>query len=291
MFGAIKNYLNGMRSEWKQYNDPQLRLATEAAADTKRENKKSINPATQTLQFAYDRAVLEASINRAGKDRPQDNILFDAIERQRATDPLVGPKLGKKEILLQLTEAFSKNDPKGVHTESLLCALGALAGYACQSSIFAKAVTNGITELYGLNVVGTAPASYFFGDPLNKPLAESHHSVWALAAGQSKLLGCNELPDINEIFAHVSSNLSQSHFGIPRFPNHPAADTPINYVRAFWSPLLPTLKFFCKTPDEWPILFGFAIQEAMELTKESINPRDALVIVMESAIPMSKVTF
>lgn len=287
MFGLIKNYFNGMKSELKQYSDPQARLAAEAAFEAKPETKKPINP----LQFAYDRALLETRIERKGLERPQDNILFESIERQRQNDPLVGPKIGSKEILRLVTEAFSKSDPKGVHTESLLCALGALAGYACQASVFAKAVKNGVTELYGVNVIGSGSESYFFGEILNTPLAESPHSLWALAAGQAQHLGCKELPDITEIFAYVSSNLNQEHFGIPRFPNHPAADKPINYVRAFWSPLMPTLKFFCKTPDEWPILFGLAIQDAMEMAKDVVTPRDALVIVMESAIPMSKVTF
>lgn len=268
MFGFIKKYLSGMKSE-----------------------VKPINPATQILQFACDRAFKEACIERSGRERPQDNIFFESLERQRANDPLVGPKIGKKEVLLILTEAFSKNDAKGVHAESLLCALGSLGGYACQSSIFAKAVTNGVTELYGMHVVGSGSESYFLGDVLNKPLAESPHSVWALAAGQAQHLGCSVLPDLNEIFRYVSSNLNKDKFGLPRFPNHPAGDTPINYVHAFWSPLLPTLKFFCKTPDEWPILFGLAIQDAMEMAKDVVTPRDALVIVMESAIPMSKVTF
>ena len=164
MFGLIKNYLNGVKSELKQYSDPQARLEAEAAFEAKKEAEKPINPARQTLQFAYDRAVIEASIPRNGLERPQDNILFESIERQRKNDPLAGPKIGKKEVLRRLTEIFSKNDPRGLHTESLLCALGALAGYACQASVFAKAVTNGVKELYGVNVLGSGSESYFFGE-------------------------------------------------------------------------------------------------------------------------------
>jgi hypothetical protein len=40
---------------------------------------------------------------------------------------------------------------------------------------------------------------------------------------------------------------------------------------------------------DWPILYSFAIQEAIYAGTESINPELAFRIAMESAIPMSKV--
>lgn len=249
------------------------------------------NPAVNTLQRAYDRAVVEARIQRKGLQRPQDTIFFESIERQRATDPLIGPKLGQKEVVQTLMEALSQSDSKGVHIESLFCILGSLAGYACQAAIFGKVVLNGPTELYGLNVMGTQSGDFFFGDPLNKPLAESQYSIWGLAAGYATHLGCQELIDIRELFDHVSKTVGTEDFGKPRFPGGNAGELPINHVKNLWPVLLPTVKFFCKTPDEWPILFGLAIQEAMRLTEGQIAPGDALTIVMESAVPMSKVTF
>jgi hypothetical protein len=46
---------------------------------------------------------------------------------------------------------------------------------------------------------------------------------------------------------------------------------------------------FCPNPVDWPILYSLAIQEAIYAGKEAIEPGLAFRIVMESAIPMSKV--
>jgi len=40
---------------------------------------------------------------------------------------------------------------------------------------------------------------------------------------------------------------------------------------------------------QWPVLLGIAIQQAMYLGKGIIDPGLAVSIVMESAVPMSKV--
>lgn len=279
MFESLKKWFsaNGDQSTTKSKRSDQARPVK--------------NDAVNSLQKAYDRAVVESRIQRKGLERPEDTIFFQSIERQRAVDPLVGPKLGKKEVVQVLVDVLSKSDPRGVHVETLLCMLGSLAGYACQAAVFGKAVENGPAELYGINVAGTRNGDVFFGDKLNMPLAESKYSVWGLAAGYAKHLGCQEVLNIDDLFAHVSKTCGADDFGRPRYPGSAAGDLPINYVKNLWPALLPTVKFFCKTPDEWPILFGLAVQEAMELTKEKIPPGDALTIVMESAVPMSKVTF
>ena len=79
-------------------------------------------------------------------------------------------------------------------------------------------------------------------------------------------------------------------FGLPRIPDgHAIGDLPFNYLTAIWPKLLPTVKLFCGDPAQWPILFGLAIQEAIYAGKEVIAPALALKLVMECAIPMSKV--
>ena len=146
-------------------------------------------------------------------------------------------------------------------------------------------------ETAAFNVIGTKDGKqYFFGDPLNSALAESQYSIWGLAGGAAKNAGCKEFPDISEIFGHTTTVLGGEQFGIPRVPeNHRAGDTQINYLTGIWPALFPTVKLFCPNPVDWPILFGLAIQEAISAGKNVIDPGMALKIVMESAIPMSKV--
>jgi hypothetical protein len=51
----------------------------------------------------------------------------------------------------------------------------------------------------------------------------------------------------------------------------------------------PIVKLFCPEPVDWPILFGLAIQQLIDMGKNTIDPGSALRIVMESAVSMSKV--
>ncbi|NOR71556.1 MAG: hypothetical protein GQ532_18030 [Methylomarinum sp.] len=131
--------------------------------------------------------------------------------------------------------------------------------------------------------------NYYFGDLPNKPLVEGQVSVWGLVADIIQHLQKPELPDINTIFYHVANTVGDSQFGIPRIPDkHKPGDLPINYVASMWTVLLPVVVLFCDKPMERPILLGLAIQQVIEMGKDVIPPSMAAQLVMEGAIPMSK---
>lgn len=206
-------------------------------------------------------------------------------------DPLYPIKKGGKEIASKLFTAMSSE--RGIHLESLLSALGALAGYACQISVReAFVVQQGRAEKDVFIVVHSRSGdqTYYFGDALNKPLAESKYSVWSLASGASQKNGLAQLIDLHDIFKHVTDSLGSDAFGIPRTEAaHQAKEIPLNYVRFLWPQIFPFAKTFSQTPTDWPILFGVAIQEILFASKDLIEPQLALSIVMESAVPMSKI--
>jgi hypothetical protein len=220
---------------------------------------------------------------------PATEALLRAIKERRAVDPLIGAKLGSREVVERLTSAM-KSD-RGVHVESLLCTLGALAGYACQMSARTPNARQFQTMSNGVYTVQTkAGKTFFFGDAINQPLLESQYSVWSLAAGTAKANGCSQLLDLEEIVKHVSQSVGHDTFGSPRIPEgHQPSDSPINILKPLWPVMLPTVQMFCPSSDEWPILFGLAIQQVMDMGKSVIKPDLALLIVMESAIPMSKI--
>lgn len=208
-----------------------------------------------------------------------------------SADPFYAVKKGGKEIAAKLFAAMSGEN--GIHLESLLSALGALAGYACQISVReALVVQQGRAEKDVFIVVNSKHGgqTYYFGDLLNKPLAESRYSVWSLASGASQKNGLAHLIDLHDIFKHVTASLGSDAFGIPRTPSaHQANEIPVNYVRFLWPQLFPLAQNFSATPTDWPILFGVAIQEILYASKDLIDPQLALSIVMESAVPMSKI--
>ena len=118
-----------------------------------------------------------------------------------------------------------------MHIETLLCALGSLAGYSCQASVRELLVRQGgePEEKVFLIANGKDGKRYFFGDALNKPLAESRYSVWSLAAGVATHLGCQQPVKVREIFAHVAATVGDrsSEFRESRRATGPSIRPPI----------------------------------------------------------------
>ena len=238
------------------------------------------------------KAAAVAVPNRAPEElTPEQRAARQAdLERQKKNDPLIGPKMGAKQVNNSLIRGM--RNTKGVHIESYLTALGALAGYSCQMSVREALQRSNLPpeENHVLVVANGADGKkYFFGDALNKPLAEDPYSVWGLAAGAAQKMGA-KLPDIGEIFSHVAATVGRRDFGVPRLPEDRQPDKrPVEYVKAVWPTLLPVVKSFCDDPAEWPMLFAIAVQETIFMAKDVIEPGLAVTVVMESAVPMSKI--
>jgi hypothetical protein len=180
---------------------------------------------------------------------------------------------------------------RGVHVESLLTLLGALAGYACQFSVREQNIKSGAkSPVSDLTLVtGADGRKYYVGGALNKPLAEDRYSVWSLTAGTVKQLG-KPLPDLADILEHATATVGSAQFGIPRLPEgHGGRDLPINYLKAIWPKVLPIAKRFCDEPAHLPMVFALAIQHAILMGKDVIDPTLAGTIAMECAVPMSRV--
>ena len=234
---------------------------------------------------------LPSALRAADPERWEVELL-QRVKEMSGEDPLIGAKIGGKE-LAQRMMAVMKTE-RGVHIESILGALGSLAGYSCQASVRALARAQGLDETahFFVRAEGADGKVYFFGDALNKPLAEDQYSVWSIAAGGAQAAGCGDIPEPSDVFAHVAGTVGSSEFGLPRLPpEHPIHDTPLNYVESFWPKRFPMISRFCPDPEHWPILLGLAIQDIMSQGRNVLDPCLALKIVMECAVPMSKVNF
>lgn len=193
---------------------------------------------SQKAEYTKTESPLESessSQNQSKEESANDRqfkSLLRAIEEQKKTDPLIGAKVGAKEIIQQLLHLLRDN--KGVHSESMLAVLGTLAGYACQASVRQEFVANQKLPEEGIFVVatGTDGKNYYFGDYLNKPLAENQYSVWSLAAGAAQSLGVSQLLDVYEIFEYVTTTVGTETFGVPRIPlERKPSDLPKDYLK------------------------------------------------------------
>lgn len=234
-------------------------------------------------------ALPSASTLRAADPARWEAELVQRIAEMSGQDPLIGARVGGKEVLERLMDAMQTE--RGVHIESLLGALGALGGYACQASVRARARAEGLEETARLARAQCADGKvYFFGDDLNRPLAEDEYSVWGIAAGGAQAAGCREIPQPDDVFAHAAATVGSEQFGLPRLPpDHPMHDTPLAYLEAFWPEVFRLASKFCPDPAHWPVLLGLAIQELILQARGVIDPCLALQIVMECAVPTSKI--
>ncbi len=221
---------------------------------------------------------------------PQEKALFNAIKEKRKDDPLIGAKLGGQDILDRLIGVL-KND-KGVHIETLLTIIGALGGYACHSAVREALVDTGqLPENQVFTILSGADGNkYYLGDYVNRPLAEDQFSFWGLVAGEAKHFGAVALPDIAQINGAVAKTLGSDKFGIPNVPeNHRVQEKPIDFLKALWKQVNPVVERYIESPVEKPILFGLAAQKAIEMSKDIIPPEMAAQVLMESAVPMSRI--
>lgn len=242
------------------------------------------------------KGLFNGLFNRKGKSAHRtvasgdwEQSLLEQVRTMAPNDPLIGAKVGGKELARRMVEVMGVDGR--VHVESLMCAVGALAGYGCQMAARSANVAAGNNELANFAIATTKNGErLFFGDPINKFLAENEMSVWSVAAGGAKALGCTQFPDLGLIFKHVATSAGTDAFGVPRLPvGHPVHALPLDYLRKLWPAFSGMVDRFAPRPEHRPLLFGLAIQNLLSQTKEILEPGVSLQIVMESAIPMSKI--
>ncbi len=186
-------------------------------------------------------------------------------------------------------------DSSGVHVETALATLGALAGFAGQMAIREAFVKTGtMPENKAFAVVKTKNGeTYYFGDLLNEILFENkpgNFSIYSLVAGAAQQSGAKELPEIKDIAGYGARTVGSDAFGIPRLPpEHMPSEPPIELLDKFWNPVRNFLVTNVQSPPQWPLVLALAAQKVIVMSKGTIDPALAAKIVMEVAIPMAKV--
>jgi hypothetical protein len=214
---------------------------------------------------------------------------------------------------------------RGVHAETLLVSIGAIAGFAAQCAVQERIKNRDVPGAFkgmpgddlgkllrerGLAVQATAKSGeiYFFGDLLNGYLMQQAPTIdpplFAILAAAAIEAGVTraELPDVIPMFKRASQTIGTPEYGIlnPPKPLSPHY-TPREALNAFW----PRVKLiFERTdgqgivepakgrnlkPEYWPLVTALVARQFMLMAKDTIDPRVALALIMESAIVMSKV--
>lgn len=189
--------------------------------------------------------------------------------------------------------------------EAVLCALGALAGYAAQQAIRESLVKPGkLTLDQAFVVIETRSGEvFFFGDLLNEiifPQAggqpsgqggarnQGHASIWTIVSDAGYQAGAINLPDAVDMIKHCAATVGGEEFGIPRVPPaHMPEVLPREAVSRFWA--AARRKLAGTEPMRWPLHMAMAAHTLIVALNDSIRPDIAVQIVMEAAVPMSKI--
>jgi len=212
----------------------------------------------------------------------------DAARQQSAQDPMVGSRLAGGEVLQRVLAAL-KNE-RGIQIEAAATALGALCGRACYLAAM-DGIANRRPEYAGLDVVqagATDGRTYLVGPAINRPLLESSHSVWSLVAGYAHSTGA-PLPDLRELVGHGARTIGGPEFGRPRYaPGTESSVLPAEHLAA-WEPLLTHVRPHAPDPQQWPVVYGIAVQGLFGMTGGRFDLTVLTRVVMDSAIATSKI--
>lgn len=193
----------------------------------------------------------------------------------------------------------------GVHAETLMVVVGALAGFSAQHAVWEAFVKPGKPiPPGGFRDIRAGNGRVFYSGALVNgflaPQTGAEHPVWALIAGAAVRAGAprSELPSCEEIFNHVERTVGADDFGLLRAPEgHRPGATPLDALNVFWPQTkmilgrtdFPGAAGACLPPEQWPALIGSVAQDYIALTKDVLDPRLSLSLIMEAAAPMSKI--
>jgi len=209
-----------------------------------------------------------------------------------------------------LRESLMKalKNQRGIHTETILTAVGALAGFAAQNAALDRVTSpDPTTPALKLAIAQTNPGEQFlFGDAINVHLFPEPHSTLplsAIIAGAATQAGVppTELPDYQDMAKHVAAVVGTPDFGKLRAPQeHQPQLEPLGLLRQLWPLTRDVLRrpphkgIFRRTEmplqeTHWPIVIGIVSSQLIAMTKGVLDPRIGAALIMESAVITTKI--
>lgn len=198
---------------------------------------------------------------------------------------------------------------RGIHAETLLVSIGAIAGFAAQQAARVRApvstIGTPITARDRIHEVKTKSGeTFYFGDPINGyivPQGITDLNLWGLVAAAANSVGVkqSEFPELAPMFRRVAGSVGSPEFGtLTVDKRHQPQLSPRQALDLLW----PRARFLLtrtdgpgpgkgrSVPQEyWSIVASIAAQQLLILTKDTLDPRVGLALIMESAIAMSKI--
>ncbi len=237
---------------------------------------------------AAPQTPVQATPSGAGKS-PSLAAMKQAIADLELDNPMIRAAMTGKDLTASALAWFK--DDRGVRVETVLGGLGALAGF-CAVHDVAGRVAEGRLKAVMPDVAIVAMddgTRYWSGEAIDAVVVEDRYSIWGVVGGMAETLGATDLPDLDEILRRVAGTLGSDAFDRPALP---PAHLPGRSARRFARDMFPAARAVLEKYDlprgQWPLAVALSIQEIMEMAKDRLAPEMMARIVMEMAIPASK---
>jgi len=224
--------------------------------------------------LGYDRKHISAT------DQEADSALMEmiaAVENAKENNPFVAYEATGNDLVYAIFDIAKNAD--GVHLEKALGIVGALAGYSC-------AIAAGL--LSEKNANATEDASH--RRLIDTLVYDGNTSLYRVWVSKAAVLGAPASFDLRELLQHTDAQLGTPGFGVPRLPNgRHMSETPLTFVLDHWSELFGILNRYDEHFAGWPLSLAAAGAQLMEMGISAMPAEEALQILMECAVPMSRV--
>ncbi|MDE6658349.1 MAG: hypothetical protein K2J88_07200 [Oscillospiraceae bacterium] len=237
--------------------------------------------------------------NRKKPDNTQDNnqdrrkrweeTFFATLDKKREEDPLIGVKIGAKEIYSQIVENLKESDNR-LNVDNLLLVCSGIAGMSCQMTVRKLAEIKQLPIKQALILLGYENGKkYFMGDNLNHFLLENQFSVYNLVLGIYHHIAPEKpLPDMKQYVCACVENLGKEDYKL--WGKIPEQDIKkINF--SFWKKSHAVAERYCKTPEEMPILYGLILQNAMTDAMKVLDTEKVLDMALENILFSAKLDY
>ena len=184
-----------------------------------------------------------------------------------------------------------KNE-RGVRIEDIVAMLASVGGHLCLTVVLDALREEGRTpDSVGMVVMrGNDGNIFYFGDAPNWLLCEGPHSLVSLLFGAAHQHGA----PVSIEMLHDEMRAVAQRAGTPQFleldlpPEH-SVDSPIKWARHF-TPLVTQSVFGGAAPRFWiPTIVGFALQQAVDAGRQSLDPMMIARIALGCAIRAAKI--
>ena len=222
---------------------------------------------------------------------PGHDAVLRHLRQLDATEPERRLQMGGM-VVFNLVYRMVATPEKGARIEDLLAVLGSVGGYSCIVGVL-DGIARGGAAPTGHQLVVTSGADgnhYYFGDLPNQALLESHLSLLSLTLGAAQSNGGQvSLDKVHDVMRHVAGTVGRADFGTPRIAEpHRPGDLPFNYIKFLAARIFDALDLYEVPTDKRASAIGFAVQRAIDGSKDVLDPTIAADIVTECAVPAAK---